>query len=218
MIRVETSQGEVIIDVDEKYSRVGIKISGGADSAIMAYMLALYKKNVRDVDLIPITVINAIKPHQHIFAHRVVKFIEEELGVKFEEHRIKPEPVDPSKYGEEQSVYVRGLRREGIIDTHFTGITENPDVELDETMEWTGDPTRGKELGYKPVSNMNSYVPFANINKKAIAELYRHYDLMDSLFPVTRSCENKKVHFTEPHCGDRCWWCLERKWGFGRVD
>lgn len=53
MIKVETSQGEIIIDVPEKYSKVGIKISGGADSAILSYMLALYKRDVRDIDLIP---------------------------------------------------------------------------------------------------------------------------------------------------------------------
>ena len=215
MIKVETSQGEVVIDIPEQYSKVGVKISGGADSAIIAYMLALYKKSVRNIELIPITVINAIKPHQHIFAQKVVSFIEEELKVKFNHHQIKPEPVDPTRYGEEQSIFVRSLRKQGIVETHFTGITENPDADF--KTDYTGDVTRDKSLGSKPTVDLYSFHPFANINKKAVAEIYSHYDLMDTLFPITRSCENSKVHFTKPHCG-KCWWCLERQWGFGRLE
>jgi hypothetical protein len=214
-MKLHTSQGDVIIDIPEEYTKIGIKISGGADSALLAYMLALYKKHERDVDLIPITVINAIKPHQHIFAQRVVKFVEDKLSVKFNHHQIKPEPVDPQRYGEEQSIFVRSLRKQEIIETHFTGITENPDVEL--KTDYTGDSTRNKDLGSKPTRDLYSFHPFANINKKAIAELYESYGLMDTLFAITRSCENSKIHFTEPHCG-KCWWCLERQWGFGRLE
>lgn len=216
-MKLHTSQGEVVIEIPEQYTKVGIKLSGGADSALLAYILALYKKYERNIDLIPITVINSIKPHQHIFAQRVVRFIEDKLDVKFETHRIKPELVDPSVYGEEQSKFIKFLRKNDVIETHFIGVTENPDVEMDVTGEWEGDPTREKSLGLKPLIEGNSYVPFANINKKAIAELYRGYGLMNTLFPLTRSCENVKVKFTEPHCGE-CWWCLERKWGFGRLD
>lgn len=217
MMRIQTSQGEVVIDIPEQFNKIGIKISGGLDSALLAYLLALYKKNIRDIELVPITVINAIKPHQHIFAKRVILFIEKELNVKFYEHQVKPELVDPSVYGEEQSNYIKILRKKNIIDTHFAGITENPDEVLDDTGEWENDPVRDKSMGVKPVIEGNSYVPFANINKRAIAEMYDHYGLTDKLFSITRSCENRKVHFTQPHCGE-CWWCLERKWGFGRLD
>jgi len=215
-MKLQTSQGEVIIDIPKEYTKVGIKISGGADSALLAYILALYKKQERNIDLIPITVINAIKPHQHIFAQRVIKFIEEKLNVKFEPHQIKPELVDPSVYGEEQAEFIKYLRRKKIIDLHFTGITENPDIELDPSGVFTGDNTRDKSLGFKNTSNAKSLVPFENIDKKAIAELYHEYDLIDTLFPITRSCENSKIHFTEPHCG-KCWWCLERQWAFNRL-
>ena len=214
-MKLHTSQGEVVIEIPEHYSKIGIKISGGADSALLAYILALYKKYERNIDLIPITVINAIKPHQHIFAQRVVKFIEDKLDVKFEPHQIKPELVDPSAYGEEQSKFIRKLRSNSIIETHFTGITENPDVDLQ--TDYSGDDTRDKSLGLKPTVDLYSFHPFANINKKAVAELYDSYGLMDTLFPLTRSCENSRIHFTEPHCG-KCWWCLERRWGFGRLE
>lgn len=216
-MKLHTSQGEVVIEIPEHYSKIGIKISGGADSALLAYILALYKKYERNVDLIPITAINAIKPHQHIFAQRVVRFIEDKLEVKFEPHQIKPDPIDPinADYGEEQAKFVNNLRKSGVIQVHFTGINENPndDVDFDGTYR---DHTRDKSLGLKDTMTAASFHPFANINKKAIAELYNSYDLMNTLFPITRSCESVKVKFTEPHCG-KCWWCHERKWGFGRL-
>lgn len=57
------------------------------------------------------------------------------------------------------------------------------------------------------------YSPFFNVNKRKIHELYRHYNLVDTLYPVTRSCES--LTLTSGHCGD-CWWCEERVWAFGR--
>ena len=41
---------------------------------------------------------------------------------------------------------------------------------------------------------------------------------MDTLFPITRSCEawaKDEEYHIEKHCED-CWWCRERYWGFGR--
>ena len=58
------------------------------------------------------------------------------------------------------------------------------------------------------------YNPFINHNKKHIARLYKALGVEDTLFPVTRSCENDS--YPDSHCGN-CWWCYERKWAFGRL-
>jgi 7-cyano-7-deazaguanine synthase in queuosine biosynthesis len=63
-------------------------------------------------------------------------------------------------------------------------------------------------------TNMLKMRPFRNIDKKGIAELYEKFGLLDTLFPITRSCELTTTDFSE-HCGT-CWFCEERKWGFGR--
>jgi 7-cyano-7-deazaguanine synthase in queuosine biosynthesis len=51
--------------------------------------------------------------------------------------------------------------------------------------------------------------------------MYNQYDVMP-LFDLTRSCEAVPdedaafdPEFEKNPCG-RCWWCLERKWAFGR--
>jgi len=217
-LTVETSQGPVIITVDEKYTNVGARISGGADSAIMLYLLGLYKKNVRDITIVPITVINAEKPWQDIFASRVIRFVEEDLNVQFSTHYVKPEHVDPLWYGEEQSEYNKELRRKHIIDCYFVGITLNPSENLDIYGEFSIDTARNRTEERKSELIYDGYIPFANIDKRGVAELYSHFNLMDTLFPITRSCENRKVPMFDPHCETGCWWCRERKWGFGRVD
>ena len=61
------------------------------------------------------------------------------------------------------------------------------------------------------------YEPFKNIDKKFIAHIYKEYGLIDTLYPLTRSCESTDPDNCDDykgHCGN-CWWCLERKWAFG---
>jgi len=42
--------------------------------------------------------------------------------------------------------------------------------------------------------------------------------LLDSLFPITRTCEENAYDPTiVPHCGE-CVWCQERLWGFGKLN
>jgi 7-cyano-7-deazaguanine synthase in queuosine biosynthesis len=55
----------------------------------------------------------------------------------------------------------------------------------------------------------------ANFNKQDIAEVFKKLDLLDTLFPLTKSCEKKTMAVDDPHC-KTCWWCLERQWGFNR--
>ncbi|CAB5221591.1 hypothetical protein UFOVP247_207 [uncultured Caudovirales phage] len=216
---VPTSQGDVVIDPIG--TRVGIKISGGADSAILSYLLGLYKRDVRDIKLIPITVISSIKPWQDVYAKAVIRFIEENLGIQFEPHVIPEEHADPSDYEELQRRTTRRLYKEGLIDCHFNGVNLNPDIDLDPAGRFNRNKDRDPEVERKSEvygKHGDNFTPFANINKKGIAELYQRYDLMDSLFPITKSCENRASRYLDIHCEIGCWWCLERMWGFGRVD
>lgn len=59
------------------------------------------------------------------------------------------------------------------------------------------------------------YRPFANLHKKDVADLYRQLDLEKKLFSITRSCEN--IDSPSKHCG-QCFWCEERHWGFGYLE
>ena len=63
------------------------------------------------------------------------------------------------------------------------------------------------------------------VDKRMIAHLYKHFNVLEELLPHTRSCEwhegfeNNGVIVPNPkdgHCGE-CWWCRERKWAFGKL-
>ena len=220
MLTVTTSQGDVVID--PRGNRVGIKLSGGADSSIVAYMLAMYKKTVRDIDIVPVTAINSIKPWQDVFAKRVVSFIEKELDIEFCMHVIPEERAEPKLYERFQKNMMRRLYDSNTIDCHFNGVTMNPpqSAGLDPHGVFSYALERNADGIPKQTVNKkgNIFAPLANIDKKGVAELYAHYGLLDSLFPITKSCENRFKPYTDPHCGTECWWCLERNWGFGRLE
>lgn len=59
------------------------------------------------------------------------------------------------------------------------------------------------------------YQPYANVDKKFVAGVYKDNNLMETLFPLTRSCvgtARQTDNFTrECH---QCFWCYEKKWAF----
>ena len=60
---------------------------------------------------------------------------------------------------------------------------------------------------------MGQYHILVNIDKKGVKELYETLGVLDSIVPVTRSCEVFTNTF-DYVCKD-CWSCREKYWGFG---
>ena len=52
-----------------------------------------------------------------------------------------------------------------------------------------------------------------------LAELYNQYNITNTLFPLTYSCEGSAelTNTHTQHC-EKCWWCEERYWAFGRYE
>ena len=62
---IKNSQQDIIIDESNDVKVIGLKISGGADSAIVGYMLCKYVTEERpDIKILPITTIHTGKPFQ----------------------------------------------------------------------------------------------------------------------------------------------------------
>tara|TARA_B100000989_G_scaffold137332_1_gene102013 strand:+ start:3365 stop:4024 length:660 start_codon:yes stop_codon:yes gene_type:complete len=217
---VKTTQDTIKINVDADKSKIGIKLSGGLDSAIVAYLLCKYIHEERpDCTLIPFTVIHSFKPYNLWFASKVKWWLKEHFPTVqwHKEHFTIHSNGDD--YNERMEELQEDLKSKNIIDCKFSGVTANPPMEV--YKQWSpndtnDEPTPGRDREQELKDTSFGRV-LVNIDKKGVAELYKKFGLMDSLFNVTRTCEETELDpSVTPHCG-KCWWCEERRWGFGKL-
>ena len=213
----ENSQDNWEIDLPSNITNIGLKISGGADSAIVCYMLAKYVMEERpDITIHPVTGIADNKLYQQRYADSVLRKVEELTGIVFGKHQYKD--VTASRYILDQEDFLKSLYEQELFNLHFAGITANPS-EDDAPQLYTSInamPTddRSKQL----IKKDNYRLPLINIDKRGVAEHYTRLGVMDTLFPVTRSCEARVTdseYNIDKHC-EVCWFCKERYWGFNR--
>ena len=207
-------------------NKIGLKISGGADSAIVAYMLAKFAvAEMPEMVVYPITGVTPTKPYQEIYAKRVLEKVSELTGYhNWGQHTVGI--ATSENYMKDQEKIVKRAYEETGILTHFYGITANPTIdEAPELYAWRdkwGSPPGGIEERQKLSGTKKPWfamrAPLVNVDKKGVAEHYTNQGVMDTLFPVTRSCEefiDEPDYDQEHHC-EKCYFCLERYWGFGR--
>jgi len=191
---------------------VGVSVSGGADSAILLYILAKHKIEPIHVFTASLKSKNNTAPR---YAQRVIeKCIEltDNQNIYHHVHFIK----DMSNNGNLFDGHKYFLKN-NLITKVYTAETQFPPKEdfekfknQDKFIYKQRDPA-----DTKPSFNKNFYSPFVSINKKHIREIYETFDVLDKLFPVTRSCESFTLK--KGHCKE-CLWCEERFWAFGRYE
>jgi tRNA(Ile)-lysidine synthase TilS/MesJ len=210
---------------------VGIWLSGGADSSLLCYMIA--NKIIQENHKIKIQPVSIQKRPGELTSAVVLTKIKELLNADniFKDHIMYKTPDD--WLGDEYHSLFKKKHHEHLknknYDLIYSGITSNTAKEeqlnLGQTIDEGIENIRGvditKQLIYYSIFVYNNELreeievrPFFNINKKEIAEKYKELGLLDTLFPLTKSCEDRTV--LNGHCG-KCWWCLERKWAFGTL-
>lgn len=213
------SRHDLNIAVNDNITRIGLKISGGADSAIVGYILAKYITEEKpDTVIVPITVEQEGKAFQIIFAKRIIEYYRSVFGNIFTEHKTMFSPTpEHENYITVQEQLTKQLYADKEIQFHFAGITLNPPVGAIPAhiyeQGWKDPPDRIRTSTVKNIYQDSRCLPLINFDKKDVAELYDYYGVRDTLFPLTRSCEQYTEDFSQ-HC-DNCWFCAERKWGFG---
>jgi len=200
---------------------IGIGISGGADSAVLLYILM---SNTTQ----PIHIYNMwSSSRKYSFSKSVDGVIEtcSKLtgNLNYTVHKSQVEPKENIEFYFDMLTTALDNNE---VDIMYMGVTTFPPKEVYLTFEqqqqdWHNE-FRSDEVEH-PLFGLTiealrldtrTYVPLRNHNKKDIARLYRVLDLEQSLLPVTRSCENDG--HPDSHCG-KCWWCQERIWAFGHL-
>ena len=126
----QTSQGDILIEFTSD-EVVGIKLSGGLDSAIVFYMLCKHIAiNELKTAILPITLNDFAKPFQGEFAKRVIYWMRENFSnVKILPQAIKQCPED-GVYEQEQDIHLYETHQQTPFDIYFTGINKNPPKEV----------------------------------------------------------------------------------------
>lgn len=220
----------VEIPLDKNWRRIGISLSGGADSALLAYLIICNT----NADIYFTTQIRMWKtrPWQEYVARDVVAWFQKRYTNRIEHltNFIPPEleepasPLIPDEYGKLKPgnriilrAYNEYAAHKYKFDAWYAGVNLNPSEPLD------GAPVERNTPIISPVlihMGIPVHHPFINVQKDWIIRRYIENNLMD-LFDITRSCEgefdeldykNYRPYQTVPTCG-KCFWCLEREWG-----
>ena len=220
-------------NIENHYKKIAVNCSGGADSSLLLFMVAKYiqDNNVVDAKISVLTCANDLKHRWNARkAADVINYIVHKLDFNpFDMHYCYYRDKQDSTYFNKIEF---ALFKENKTDLVISGITSNPlvnDVIIEDArgkmvdLHATGLTERNIE-GTAPTLLISEdghwYVPFVNVDKRFVAEMYKKYDIMDML-DLTRSCEAIPKHsdfrpdFEKNPCGT-CWWCLERKWAFGK--
>lgn len=218
---VQRHNREVKIHIPGHLTNVGIKMSGGTSSSLIAYMLCQYKKTHRpDIKIFPMTLMINVKPYQIEYTKDIISWLQDDTGVSMEP--LTTGIGNDFNSVERQEKLVRSTYEKNNLHCHFVGLVKNPPDDCFEFEDNNENPGRksldnnSEHQEYQEVPSFKSFRPFANIDKKGVAELYESLHLTNSLFPITRSCESWTRDISK-HCG-KCWWCSQRKWGFGRIE
>jgi len=229
ILHAPKSNQTVELNIPEHVKKIGIHLSGGADSAILLYILCKHiKDNNLDITILPITSCILSRPIMIEGSFRVTNKIKELFNNEI------PFLLDNFLYYRgrklfkfEVEVNIRMLA-EGVVDMLVgAGTSYASEDELRKINMWEDRPAwRSVELNPSNHENIipgnnkyQIYKPFNRVDKRFTAEMYDQFSVRDTLFPVTESCIG---NFSTTHGWSKpcktCWWCKERYWAFGAYD
>ena len=229
---------DINLTFDTSWKNVAIAVSGGADSALLAYLICKNITNTTRVHIINNIRCWKTKPWQQHDIENVIKWLMNRFtSIEFKIHKnfVSPElewgnvgPTIVDEYGKlvsgdnlELRAFSEYVCITNSVDAYYNAVTRNP-----RTVNFSGMPSRDIEpddtnahLSAMEHMGFLAYHPFRFLEKNVIIKKYKEYDIWD-LFELTRSCEGEfaGLDYTTyipgqhvPTC-NTCFWCKERAW------
>lgn len=192
---------------------VGMLLSGGVDSSLLLYILLSNKKETLEI----FTIASNLKGRNtaKVTANVIEKCIQLTGNSNVNHHisYVDVQTVDNLN----SAMYT--MISEKKIDKFYAAVTANPPKYIADSFidaEWNSEHEYRDPLIQRPIINGRACHPFTNIDKVKIKGMYESLGLLNSLFPLTMSCELEYPPTDVlKHC-QNCWWCKERFWGFGK--
>jgi hypothetical protein len=216
--------------LNSSWKRIGISVSGGADSALLAYLIC----SNTDAEIHFTNQIRMWKtrPWQEYVADCVIDWFKNRFNKTFYIHRnlIPPDlewgdtgPNITDEYGKLKSGNQIILRSHNEYIAHkynlnalYGGVNKNPEIDFKGALE---DRNEGHIPPHFVHNGIDICHPFVHTRKDWIIQQYYDYNILD-LLDLTRSCEGEfqDLDYTTyvpgqhvPICG-KCFWCKEREW------
>jgi hypothetical protein len=237
----------VNIPFDKTWRSIAISLSGGADSALLAYLICSIVQTTGiksfTVHVISHTRMWKTRPWQGWDSQHIYNWLSAEFPhIEFKRHTnfIAPEleygnigPTLTDEYGKtvsgdniEQRAFAEYVCFQEDVEAYYNGVTRNPrNVAFAGIPERDVGPTNDNQH-LVLMKHMNRYAihPFRFVEKDWVLRQYKRLDLMN-LFEKTRSCEGefKNINYETYTPGQyvptcgRCFWCLEREWALNQL-
>lgn len=211
--------------IPEPHKKICINVSGGADSALLLWMLITYcEECIPDAEIHVVTSANPIKGWYNAkWSAKTIDRILELTGSNLIKSHYTFYSDDQRRI--EIDAAERILYKLNGITLTINGTTQNPPAEVEHLLIGRYEP-RDVGHGRPTFSNLTTkivrWMPVMNVDKRMIAYLYNYFNLTNTLLPFTRSCEQAAIYNNDSpnwmitHCGE-CWWCKERAWAFEEI-
>lgn len=243
ILDLETGKFEFLEDLEnlDKIKSVSLGLSGGTDSVALLYLLCL---TIPHAKIVCYCGVENVKPTNEWYVRDIFQIMQEKFPHVnmvlefFYFNRFDPVIVqrteeywnsikDKSNLSTFNGVAkiiafkdpCEEINRKHKCQLWFNAMTKNPPISVQKEMgfEHLAEKRRNKK---RPIQRAHgAYEPFVNEDKKTIAAIFKKFNLMEDIFPLTQSCNNNHKnteYFTKP-CGN-CYWCYEKLWAFGTMD
>lgn len=202
--------------INPTWTKIVVSMSGGADSALVAYQLSrIIDEKKLDIEVHVISNIRMwhSRPWQPYISMQVLEYLKNKFpSIKYTRHEnfIAPDiefgnigAIIPDKYGRLKSgcqISARSFMEYVVaankINAAYDGVTLNPPVNFDidgmsdRTIEGLDTTSLKDSIAY--ISTYNAYMisPVKFVSKDWIVKQYKDYNILD-LFNITRSCEGE---------------------------
>jgi len=216
--------------LNPEWKKIGISISGGADSALLSFLIC--SNTDAEIHFTNQIRLWKTRPWQEYVADKVIGWFQKRFKNKFYVHRnlIPPElewadkgPNIIDEYGKLKSGNQIILRSHNEYIAHkynlnalYGGINKNPNIPIDGSLS---DRDEGHIPPYFEHNGISICHPFVHTTKDWIVKQYYENHIED-LLNLTRSCEGEfeGIDYQTyqpgqyvPTCG-KCFWCKERAW------
>lgn len=208
----------VPIPVSSDWRNIGISVSGGADSALLAFLICKIAKDrgyLSRIHIISNVRMWKLRPWQRynsIDVYRWLRLRFPMLEFRRHENFVPPEfewgtqgPTITDEYGELKSgdtieirAHAEFVAHTESLDAYFNAVSHNPPVALPGAMSMRDvEPTvdNVSKMITKYMDTVSCH-PFRFVDKSWIYQQYVSNDIMD-LYQITRSCEGDRSVYPE---------------------